>query len=66
MAHIVGRALTLGCHTLILAGNKQNARAIAAYRKNGFEVRDAVRVDIGNGFVMDDFIMAKLLAPDLG
>jgi ribosomal protein S18 acetylase RimI-like enzyme len=66
MAHIVDRALTLGCHTLILAVNKQNARAIAAYRKNGFEVRDAVRVDIGNGFVMDDFIMAKLLAPDLG
>jgi ribosomal protein S18 acetylase RimI-like enzyme len=66
MTHIIAHALTLGCRTLILAVNKQNARAIAAYRKNGFEVRDAVRVDIGNGFVMDDFIMAKLLAPDLG
>jgi ribosomal protein S18 acetylase RimI-like enzyme len=44
--------------------NKQNAQAIAAYRKNGFEVREAVRVEIGNGFVMDDFIMAKSLAAD--
>jgi ribosomal protein S18 acetylase RimI-like enzyme len=66
MAHIIARALKLGCHTLILAVNKQNARAIAAYRKNGFEVRDAVRGDIGNGFVMDDFIMGKLLAPAPG
>ena len=70
MAHIVARARTLGCHTLILAVNKQNARAIAAYRKNGFAVREAVReavrVDIGNGFVMDDFIMAKPLATDPG
>ena len=66
MAHIVSRARTLGCHTLILAVNKQNTRAIAAYRKNGFAVREAVRVDIGNGFVMDDFIMTKSLAPDPG
>lgn len=48
-----------GCHTLILAVNKQNANAIAAYRKNGFSVRESVRVDIGGGFVMDDFIMAR-------
>jgi ribosomal protein S18 acetylase RimI-like enzyme len=48
-----------GCNTLILAVNKQNAKAIAAYEKRGFAVRDAVRVDIGGGFVMDDFIMAR-------
>ena len=48
-----------GCDTLILAVNKQNSRAIAAYEKHGFTVRDAVRVDIGGGFVMDDFIMAR-------
>ena len=64
IAHVSKRALAQGCHTLILAVNKQNARAIAAYRKNGFEVREAVRVEIGNGFVMDDFIMAKSLAAD--
>ena len=52
-----GRAA--GCGTLLLAVNKGNARAIAAYEKHGFTVRDSVRVDIGGGFVMDDFIMAR-------
>lgn len=60
--HVARRAKgELGCATLILAVNKQNARAITAYRKHGFAVREAVRVDIGNGFVMDDFIMARSL-----
>ena len=66
IAHIIQRALAAGCHTLILAVNKQNERAIAAYRKNGFAVREAVRVEIGDGFVMDDFIMAKSLLPTAG
>jgi len=61
IAHVSQRALAQGCQTLILAVNKRNERAIAAYRKNGFAVREAVRVEIGNGFVMDDFIMAKPL-----
>jgi len=61
IAHVSERALAQGCTTLILAVNKRNEPAIAAYRKNGFVVRDAVRVDIGNDFVMDDFIMAKSL-----
>ncbi len=55
------RARDEGCDTLILAVNKQNERAIAAYKKYGFDVRDAAIVDIGDGFFMDDFIMAKAL-----
>ncbi len=51
-----------GCDTLILAVNKGNARAIAAYEKHGFAVRESVRVDIGGGFVMDDFIMARSIS----
>jgi ribosomal protein S18 acetylase RimI-like enzyme len=47
--------------TLILAVNKRNERAIATYRRNGFAVREAVRVEIGDGFVMDDFIMSRSL-----
>lgn len=62
-AALIGRVLdhgrAAGCDTLILAVNKQNARAIAAYAKSGFAVRESVRVDIGGGFVMDDFIMAR-------
>lgn len=60
---LIARALehgrAAGCDTLLLAVNKQNARAITAYEKHGFTVRDSVRVDIGGGFVMDDFIMAR-------
>lgn len=58
---VSSHALANGCRTLILAVNKRNERAIAAYRKHGFAVREAVCVDIGHGFVMDDFIMAKSL-----
>ena len=61
IAHVAQRALVQGCDTLILAVNKRNERAISAYRKHGFVVREAVRVDIGNDFVMDDFIMALSL-----
>ena len=50
------------CTRLILAVNKNNVRAIASYEKNGFAIVDSVRVDIGNGFVMDDFIMARSIA----
>ena len=60
----VSHALAAGCTTLILAVNKRNQPAIAAYGRQGFAVRESVCVDIGNGFVMDDFIMAKrLLSP---
>jgi GNAT superfamily N-acetyltransferase len=44
---------------LILSVNKRNARAIAAYKRNGFVVVESVVTDIGGGFVMDDYIMAK-------
>jgi GNAT superfamily N-acetyltransferase len=47
-----------GCTRLVLAVNKRNAGAIAAYRKHGFAVVDAVVKDIGGGFAMDDYIMA--------
>jgi len=48
--------------TLILNVNKENVQAIRAYERNGFLVREAVVVDIGGGFVMDDYVMAKRLA----
>ena len=48
-----------GCGELELAVNRGNANAIAAYRKHGFTVREAVVKDIGGGFVMDDYVMVK-------
>jgi len=47
--------------TLVLNVNKNNAQAIRAYARSGFVIREAVIVDIGGGFVMDDYIMAKRL-----
>ena len=56
---VVTMARTYGCETLVLAVNKQNRNAIAAYEKYGFKVADSVVKDIGGGFVMDDYIMQK-------
>ena len=52
----------LGMRRMILAVNKQNTKAIAAYRRNGFAVAESVITNFGDGFVMDDFIMAKNLS----
>ena len=36
---------------------KPNTGSIAAYKKMGFETVDSVKIDIGGGFYMDDFLM---------
>ena len=61
LEHVETDALRPGCEVLMLQVNKQNAVAIDVYRRAGFTVRKEVVVDIGNGFVMDDFIMEKRL-----
>lgn len=63
LRHIEQEARSLGCTRLELQVNKNNVSAIGAYRKNGFEIARAAVFDIGNGFVMDDYVMAKPLAP---
>lgn len=40
-----------------LTVNKNNKNTIEAYKKWGFTIIDSVVTDIGNGFVMDDYIM---------
>ena len=50
-----------GIKTIWLTVNKHNTRSIAWYERMGFvNVGPGVR-DIGEGFVMDDFIMEKLI-----
>lgn len=61
VASAVARAQALACGALILAVNKNNEQAITAYRRFGFVVRAESKVEIGAGFVMDDFIMARSL-----
>ena len=43
--------------------NKRNDRAIAAYQKAGFCIAEEAVLDIGGGFVMDDFLMEKEVSP---
>jgi ribosomal protein S18 acetylase RimI-like enzyme len=59
LGHVIERARVLGIGKIALAVNKRNSNAIAAYEKWGFHIERSVVKDIGNGFVMDDFIMAK-------
>lgn len=42
---------------IILTVNKYNTNTIKAYDKWGFKTIDSVVTDIGQGFVMDDYIM---------
>lgn len=41
--------------------NKHNAVAIAAYERCGFRIASGVEIDIGGGFVMDDWVMERAL-----
>jgi len=50
-----------GLDAMYLTVNKKNEMAIRAYKKHGFEIIDAVETDIGEGFIMDDYIMEKKL-----
>jgi GNAT superfamily N-acetyltransferase len=47
--------------TLVLNVNRHNPKAISAYQRAGWQVTDEVTVDIGSGYVMDDFVMVKQL-----
>jgi len=53
-----------GASRMVLNVNKHNTRAIAAYQRNGYQTTEAVVVDIGGGFVMDDYVMTKALDAD--
>ena len=46
-----------GYNKIQLTVNKYNENTINAYNKWGFKTVDSVITDIGNGFVMDDYIM---------
>jgi ribosomal protein S18 acetylase RimI-like enzyme len=56
---VCDRARKQGCSQVVLAVNKNNRSAIAAYLKHGFTVLESVVKDIGGGFVMDDYVMVR-------
>jgi diamine N-acetyltransferase len=49
------------CTRVILYVNRKNEGSVAAYRRHGYAVRESKVFDIGNGFVMDDYVMEKTL-----
>lgn len=48
-----------GWHAMYLTVNKHNELGIRAYKGKGFDTIDSVVNAIGEGFVMDDYIMEK-------
>ncbi|MDX2217825.1 MAG: GNAT family N-acetyltransferase [Burkholderiales bacterium] len=60
--HVEAEARRLDCITIMLTVNKGNASSIAVYDRAGFTVRESAVFDIGNGYVMDDFVMEKRIA----
>jgi diamine N-acetyltransferase len=61
LRHVEEQARVGGRNTLVLQVNKRNDIAIAFDRKAGFTVREEAVFDTGNGFMMDDYVMEKVL-----
>ena len=55
LRHVAEAARNAGFRSLILAVNKQNVKAQKAYERFGFHQYKSVQIDIGNGFIMDDY-----------
>jgi len=54
-----------GFSSVSLTVNKFNHDAIAWYKWRGFMIIDKVKKDIGDGFFMDDYLMEKIIEPDV-
>jgi len=48
-----------GLGRIWLTCNKNNSRTLSIYKKLGFSIIDSIVTDIGNGFVMDDYVLEK-------
>jgi len=61
LAEIERRATSTVATSIVLNVNKHNSKAIKSYKNSGYLVVESVINDIGNGFVMDDYLMEKVL-----
>lgn len=59
--HVIDTAKARGFTSVILAVNKQNEKAQKAYQRFGFEHYKSVQIDIGSGFIMDDYWLRYVL-----
>ncbi|NES99742.1 MAG: GNAT family N-acetyltransferase [Sphaerospermopsis sp. SIO1G2] len=57
LSHVLEKAKSMNFESIILNVNKGNIKGIKSYTRFGFKIiRNEVK-NIGNGFVMDDYIM---------
>ena len=61
LSHVANSLKDSGFKKVKLNVNKYNIPAKKSYLRNGFTVVEAVKIDIGNNFYMDDFVMEKEL-----
>jgi ribosomal protein S18 acetylase RimI-like enzyme len=50
-------SISKGITKMILNVNRYNQGAVKAYQKIGFEVVRTIDINIGNGYLMEDFVM---------
>jgi ribosomal protein S18 acetylase RimI-like enzyme len=61
LEHVEQAARREGARRLVLQVNKRNDQALAFYRRASFTVREEAVFDVGQGYVMDDYVMVKEL-----
>lgn len=61
MQFVLEKAKKYHLNKIRLTVNKYNTNSIKAYEKMGFKNVGDIVIDIGNGFVMDDFVMVKVI-----
>ncbi|ACV26438.1 GNAT family N-acetyltransferase [Kangiella koreensis] len=61
MEFVIEQAKSMDLPKVQLTVNKYNTGSIEAYKRMGFKIVDEVVVDIGRGFVMDDYVMEIFL-----
>lgn len=61
--YVAEQALNANNSALFLNVNKYNTQAISFYRKHHFGLTKEEVIDIGDGFIMDDFVFELTLNP---
>jgi GNAT superfamily N-acetyltransferase len=59
--HVVAKARAAACTAVTLNVNRGNVGSIRAYERCGFAISERGDFPIGNGYVMEDFIMVREL-----
>ena len=59
--HVTQQALAANNNSLFLNVNKYNNQAINFYRKHHFSLIKEEAIDIGDGFIMDDYVFELIL-----